>query len=45
MSNIHPFLLRIPLQLWHKLYQHLKYGQTATDFIIRAIQEKLDKEQ
>ena len=39
----HKFLLRIPVELWNRMCQRFTYGQSATKFIIQAIEEKLER--
>ncbi len=45
MSPVHhKFLLRIPIELWKRMCEHFVYGQSATQFIIQAIKEKLERD-
>lgn len=43
-SVIHQFSLRIPVELWERLEKHCE-RLGITEFILRAIEEKLAREQ
>lgn len=43
-DGVHPFVIRIPYQLWQQLLKYCGRRQISA-FIIEAVREKLEREQ